>query len=301
MNAVTCIVGDPICGSVHESKLCVEEDCVFLRGYNTYEGSHPNKAAAAQEGGGEIVSAINGIVEITDRVVSVKGMASRYNAEVGDIVIGRVKEVNGNRWLVDIGAFQDAVMLLSNVTEPGGILRRKGRSDELTMRNIFDQSELIVAEVQRVSVDGIVFLHTRSGERYGRLNNVGVLVLVSPALVKRVKHHFMTIDSLHIGLVVGTNGAIFVSGEKITEENSSNRLNQHDVDVDIRRNVTRVANCIKVMGEAQFPIFDRTIDAAVKTSIDFGLGPFDILSSSNRGLITTTVLETMVSRKRMRE
>ncbi|AAZ12531.1 ribosomal RNA processing protein 4 [Trypanosoma brucei brucei TREU927] len=298
MSVPTCITGDTICGSAGPSKLDYVEDHVFLRGYNTYEGNNPNGAAAAQEGGGEIIASINGMVEVTDRVVSVKGMSSRYVAEVGDIVVGRVKEVCGNRWRVDVGAFQDAVMPLANVTEPGGILRRRGRSDELTMRNIFDEGELVVAEVQRVSQDGLISLHTRSGEKYGKLSDFGLLVLISPALVKRVKHHFMCLEFIHVNLVLGTNGAIWVSPATATTATESAKSAYDRFDADIRRAVTRVANCIRVMGNARFPVFDKSIEAAVKASIDFVLGPFEILYPGNQNLITTTVLDTINTRKR---
>ncbi|RNF26962.1 putative exosome complex exonuclease, putative,ribosomal RNA processing protein 4 [Trypanosoma conorhini] len=302
MSITTCIVGDSICGSLGDSKLLSSEDVVFLRGYSTYEGDRPSEAAAAQEGGGEIIAAINGLIEVTDRVVSVKGMSTRYHPEIGDIVIGRVKEISGNRWRIDICAYQEAVMLLSNATEPGGILRRRGRSDELTMRNIFDQDELVVAEVQRISPEGVVSLHTRSGDKYGRLTGFGVLVLVSPALVKRVKHHFLVVDVLPVSILLGTNGMIWVAPEMEKREGTeSASCFSEQTDVDVRRSVARVANCIKVMNCARLPIFAKTIDACVKASIDVGLGPFEVLHNSNYDLITTAVMEAITARKRQRQ
>ncbi|KEG07708.1 exosome complex exonuclease [Trypanosoma grayi] len=301
MNNITCIVGDSICGSAGKSKFTGSDKEVFLRGYSTYEGDRPNEAAALQEGGGEIMAAINGLVEVTDRVVSIKGMSSRYQAEIGDIVIGRVKEVSGNRWRVDIGAYQDSVMLLSNVTEPGGILRRRGRSDELTMRHIFDQDELVVAEVQRISPDGVVSLHTRSGEKYGKLSGFGVLVWVSPALVKRAKNHFFSVDALPVNVIVGLNGMIWVGPEGIQNERVDESSTANGAsDVDVRRSVTRVANCIKVMGLARLPVFSKSINAAVVSSIHLGHGPFEVLEQSNQHFIATAVMERITTRKRPR-
>ncbi|KAH9597918.1 K Homology domain [Trypanosoma melophagium] len=300
MSGKTCIVGDSICGSAGISKFsCLSED-VFLRGYSTYEGDHPNEAAAAQEGGGEIVAAINGLIEVTDRVVSVKGMSSRYHPEIGDIVIGRVKEVSGNRWRIDIGAFQEAVMLLSNVTEPGGILRRRGRSDELSMRQIIDQDELVVAEVQRISSDGVASLHTRSGEKYGRLSGLGTFISVSPALVKRAKYQFFTVESFPVNVILGINGMIWISPD--AQPKVSNGVSippNEEGDVDVRRSVARVANCIRIMNGTRLPIFAKSINAAVEVSIDLGLGPFEILQQSNYEQITTAVLEKITTRKHL--
>ena len=76
---------------------------------------------------------------------------SRYNGEIGDVVVGRVVEVQQKRWKVDIQSRLDGVLLLSSgwnwfhsasffsffhlsVNLPGGELRRRGAEDELSMR-----------------------------------------------------------------------------------------------------------------------------------------------------------------------
>lgn len=48
------------------------------------------------------------------------------------------------------------------------IQRRKLESDELQMRNFFEEGDLLVAEVQSLSADGTMSLHTRS-LRYGKV------------------------------------------------------------------------------------------------------------------------------------
>ncbi len=57
------------------------------------------------------------------------------------------------------------------------------------MRNFFQESDLLVAEVQMMFQDGSSALHTRS-LRYGKLKN-GVLVKVSSNLIQRLKTHFV--------------------------------------------------------------------------------------------------------------
>jgi len=46
--------------------------------------------------------------------------------------------------------------------------RRKLESDELQMRNFFEEGDLLVAEVQAFYLDGSMSLHTRS-LRYGKV------------------------------------------------------------------------------------------------------------------------------------
>lgn len=46
----------------------------------------------------------------------------RYNGEVGDVVVGRIVEVQHKRWTVDVNARLNAILLLSSVNLPGGEL-----------------------------------------------------------------------------------------------------------------------------------------------------------------------------------
>ena len=56
-----------------------------------------------------------------NKLVSVRPLSSRYVAELGDVVVGRVTDVAGKRWKVDVAAQQAAILQLSAVNLPGGI------------------------------------------------------------------------------------------------------------------------------------------------------------------------------------
>lgn len=47
---------------------------------------------------------------------------SRYNGEIGDVVVGRILEVGQRRWKVDTKAKLDSILMLSSVNLPGGEL-----------------------------------------------------------------------------------------------------------------------------------------------------------------------------------
>lgn len=160
----------------------------------------------------EIVSLLSGSVDRVNKLISVRPVRTRYRPEVGDLVVGRITEVQARRWKVDIGSKTDASLLLSSINLPGGVQRKKLESDELQMRAFFQEGDLLVAEVQSLFQDGSVGLHTRS-LRYGKLRN-GALVSVPPVLVRRHKSHFLTLAQLHDGavdLVLGLNGLIWVA------------------------------------------------------------------------------------------
>lgn len=150
----------------------------------------------------DIVASVSGLTELTESIVSVSSMSPRYHPEVGDVVVGRIIDVVTNRWRCEVFGLQDATMLIRNVTGPGSILRRKGREDELTMRSIFKEDDVFVAEVQRINLnDGTVSLHIRSAGKYGKRRGIGALVLVRPALVPRMNQQFHTlVDKGPVGL-----------------------------------------------------------------------------------------------------
>jgi len=52
-------------------------------------------------------------------------------------------QLGNKRWLVDLHARQEAQLLLSAVTLPGGVQRRRTAEDELSMREVFQEGDLI--------------------------------------------------------------------------------------------------------------------------------------------------------------
>ncbi len=126
---------------------------------------------------GGIVSSLAGTVVRTNRLLSVRPLRARYAPEVGDLVVGRIVEVQARRWRVDVGASQLAALPLSAINLPGGVLRKRTETDELQIRTFFAEGDLLVAEVQQIFGDGVAVLHTRS-LRYGKLRN-GVFLAVA--------------------------------------------------------------------------------------------------------------------------
>ncbi|EPY35805.1 exosome complex component RRP4 [Strigomonas culicis] len=176
-------------------------------------------------------------------------------------------------------------MLLSNVTEPGGMLRRRNRGDELGMRQLFDQEDLIAAEVQRISPEGTISLHSRGTEKYGRLSGAGQFVQVRASLVKRAKHQFFTLVTVPVSIILGMNGYIWISGVK-----------EKAVDGADRSNITRVANCITVLGIRGIEVYQKTIEAILDNSLSMSLSLFDILSEEHHSQLVANVSETTTKR-----
>ncbi|KAK6355796.1 exosome non-catalytic core subunit rrp4 [Orbilia javanica] len=186
----------------------VTEDPQWMRGHGTYL-SQPLVPGGSQS----IVSSLAGTISKTNKLLSIRALKFRYVPEIGDLVVGRILEVQTKRWRVDIAAPHSATLLLSSINLPGGILRKRTSTDELQIRTFFSEGDLLVAEVQTLSNDGLASLHTRS-LKYGKLRN-GVFMTIDAGMVRRMKSHVLTMNTSNGGgevdIYLGVNGYIYIA------------------------------------------------------------------------------------------
>ncbi|VDK18184.1 unnamed protein product [Anisakis simplex] len=229
----------------------------FMRGHGTYLN------------GDELTASVAGVVEQVNKLITVKPIKSRYNGEIGDVVVGRITEVQQKRWKVETNSRLDSTLMLSSVNLPGGELRRKSVEDELMMREYLKEGDLISAEVQKVQSDGQLQLHTRN-LKYGKLSQ-GTLVKVSPYLVKRRKTHFHTLPC-GASVILGCNGNIWISPVASEEQTATGGYAQNldevclVVPMQTRAVIARLVNCVNVLAKHHIPLYDTTILLAYEVS-----------------------------------
>lgn len=227
------------------------------------------------------------MVQRVNKLISVKPIKARYHPEIGDLVVGRISDVGPKRWRVDIGARQDAVLMLSSINLPGGILRRKSESDELQMRYFFQEGDLLVAEIQAQFSDGAASLHTRS-LKYGKLRNGRFLSIPPSLIIRSAKSHAHTFPG-GVDAILGVNGYLWISkhnqmmdasGVSITrlEEEASEAIYSNvndDIDAQTMSNISRISNCIQALAANAIPMSESIIAYAYEESMEFDVG--DIL------------------------
>ena len=169
----------------------------FLRGHGTYL---EQRGVSDHDTGPSLIASVAGKIERVNKLITVRPLKNRYGGEVGDLVVGRISQVEGKRWKVDINGQRDAVLQLSSVNLPDGEQRMRTHEDQMQMRSLFEEYDLISAEVQNASADGQLSLHTRS-LKYGKLEN-GQLVTVPSSLIRRLPQHYIT---FHFGVDVNLN------------------------------------------------------------------------------------------------
>ncbi|XP_043719347.1 exosome complex component RRP4 homolog [Telopea speciosissima] len=267
------------------------------------------KGHGTSELDGEVVATLCGIVERVNKLVYVRALRARYKPEVGDVIVGRVTEVAPKRWRLEINFSQDAVLMLSSMNLPDGIQRQRTAVDELTMPSIFEENDVVCAEVHGFQHDGSLHLQARS-QKYGKLER-GQLLMVPPYLVKRRKQHFLSLVNRHkwyfhylekisIDLILGCNGFIWV-GEHVEardnmvedqetkpeQQNSklsgiSMRLEEQErtyTPLETRQSICRIANAVRVLSSLGLGLNVEVIMETVELSISLNLDINEMLGA----------------------
>ncbi|KAK3607221.1 hypothetical protein CHS0354_031718 [Potamilus streckersoni] len=224
----------------------ITSDTGYLRGHGTYMDDD------------KLLASVAGVVERVNKLICVKALRTRYNGEVGDVVIGRILQVGMRRWLVETHSKLNSILMLSSVNLPGGELRRRSEEDEKMMRMYLKEGDLISAEVHSVFADGSLSLHTRS-LKYGKLGQ-GTLVQVSPSLIKRRKTHFHNLPC-GVSIILGNNGFVWIypTAMEKTEKTGGYETDLQPVTSADREAIARLRNCVLALAHHRMLLFDTSI------------------------------------------
>ncbi|KZZ88908.1 hypothetical protein AAP_04700 [Ascosphaera apis ARSEF 7405] len=279
----------------------ITDDPQWMRGHGTFTPS--TTSALSQPTSNTIIATVAGTVLRTNKLLSVQPLRARYIPEIGDLVVGRIVEVQARRWKVDVAAPLLASLPLSAINLPGGILRKRTTADELQIRNYFNEGDLVVAEVQSVHQDGAATLHTRS-LKYGKLRN-GVFLAVSGmgggagagsrgTGVVRSRRQVWTIHGANgadeIDVILGVNGYIWISkhvGQSMDEATTATDVSitkmeemvstsiyssQNDeIGFATRKEIARICGCIRLLVENGVKVDEDTVTRAYETSNEIEL------------------------------
>lgn len=184
--------------------------------------------------------------------------------------MGRVTEIAGKRWKVDLNARRDAALLLSAVNLPGGIQRRRTAEDELNMRAVYEEGDLISAEVQSLHADSSIILHTRSS-KFGKLS-AGQLITVPANLIKRQKQHFHSLESIGVDLIIGCNGMVWIAnfGGLTTGTLEDAPKAVAPLTVQDHEHISRAASIVRALSKLRLSITAASIQSACQAAVEGG-------------------------------
>ncbi len=159
--------------------------------------------------GSTIVSKRIGLVYFKNRVIEVVPLAGMYMPEPGDMVIGVVKDVQRNGWVVDINSPYEAFLPLSGVRE----FIDPVKTD---MTKIYAIGDVIYGKITTVTPLKAIYMSMQDPK--ARKFTEGRIVKISPVKVPRLIGKRGSMINLvktktRCRISVGQNGVIWLQGE----------------------------------------------------------------------------------------
>jgi len=157
---------------------------------------------------GKVYAKIMGLLDQSDTQVKVIPLKGKYNPSVNDVVVGVVREVSANGWVVDISSPYQAFLPLSENPE---MKPNKKPND------VLDIGDAIIAKI--LNIDPKMKVTLTMKDKICRAIRFGRIVAINPARVPRVigkkgSMIKMLKTELDVQIVVGQNGLIWVNGDR---------------------------------------------------------------------------------------
>ncbi|MCK5548577.1 MAG: RNA-binding protein, partial [Thermoplasmata archaeon] len=168
----------------------------------------PGRNCFRQENG--IFAKKIGLVSVQGRVLSVIPLNGVYMPNRDDMVIGEVKDVQSNGWVIDIKCPYQAYLPLSGIR---GFID----SNKTDLSKIYDVGDLIYGKIKMVNSS--MSVHISMYDRICRKFSGGRMITVNPAKVPRIIGKAgsmidMIKSKTDCRAVVGQNGVMWLEGEK---------------------------------------------------------------------------------------
>jgi len=158
-----------------------------------------------------IVALKFGLSEETNKLVKVIPLSGVYNPRRGNVVIGKVENINFNGWIIDINAPENAFL---SVAEIPRYVNKDGLDE------IMDIGDMVVAKIWNMNKRGIDLSLKSRG--LGKIDE-GLIIKANSNKVPRIigKEGSMINlikDKTKCNITVGQNGLIWINGDKIEDE-----------------------------------------------------------------------------------
>ncbi len=152
-----------------------------------------------------------GLAETSGKLIKVIPLSGVYSPRRGNVVIGKVEEINFNGWRININASETAFLSLMEVPR----YVNKDGLDE-----VMDIGDMVIAKVWGINKRGIDLSIKSRG--LGRIDE-GIIMEINPHKVPRVigKEGSMIRlikENTGCSITVGQNGLIWITGNKVEDE-----------------------------------------------------------------------------------
>ena len=178
---------------------------IIIEGEDYLPGEHTEKRD------GKIVSLRYGLAEEQNNLLKVIPLSGVYAPRRGNIVIGKIENINSNGWMVDIGSAESTFLSIMEVP-------RYVNKD--AMEEVFKIDEMVIAKIWSIGKRGIDLSIKSHG--LGKIND-GLIFKVNPHKVPRVigkEGSMIKLIKEETGcdISVGQNGFVVINGSDVDSE-----------------------------------------------------------------------------------
>ncbi|CAL4187731.1 unnamed protein product, partial [Meganyctiphanes norvegica] len=155
--------------------------------------------------------------------------------------------------------------------------RRKGLEDERCMRGLLQEGDLVCVEVQKITDDGLLRLAARSS-KFGKLMKHEVKVIHKILIVVNRGHIQYRVCGGK--LIIGIVAYVFLLKLRTPEQRERMFLWESinkKVQLDIRKTIGRLYNCIRLLSHHSIMISPTSVMAAYDQSVESDLEIKDLL------------------------
>lgn len=158
--------------------------------------------------GNDIIASRLGLVKIEGKVLKIIPLSGKYLPKRGDVIIGRVKDVNFSGWSVETNSAYPAMLSMKDATSD--FIRRGA---DLT--RYFDIGDYLVTKIINVTSQNLIDL-TMKGPGLKKLEG-GRIMKVAASKVPRIIGKQGSMVSMikkatNCNIVVGQNGVVWIRG-----------------------------------------------------------------------------------------
>jgi exosome complex component RRP4 len=184
---------------------------VVIPGEIIIEGDDYLPGDSTEKRNGKIFALKYGLAEEQNNLIKVIPLSGVYYPRRGNVVIGKVEDINSAGWMVDISSADSAFLPMMEVP-------RFVNKD--AMEEVFDIGDMLVAKIWTINRRGIDLSVKSRG--FGKIDE-GLVFDINPNKVPRVigKEGSMIKlikENTNCEITVGQNGVVLVKGPTIDDE-----------------------------------------------------------------------------------